>query len=141
MVAFTTFVFYKYDDPVQSRGLVGIHAMSVIGLSLLTGYGTMWCIGVPMTTVAIMIPFVVVGVGLDDTFIITGAYFRKLREFHQAQLEQQQQQRHKKKNIKGSIEWDDHISLREDPEETTQQNVRQQQNDEVVGSVPGAMVP
>ena len=87
MVAFTTFVFYKWDDPVQSRGLVGIHAMSVIGLSMLTGYGTMWCIGVPMTTVAIMIPFVVVGVGLDDTFIITGTYFRLSREQQEKEAE------------------------------------------------------
>ena len=88
MVAFTTFVFYKWDDPVQSRGLVGIHAMSVIGLSMLTGYGLMWCIGVPMTTVAIMIPFVVVGVGLDDTFIITGTYFRLSREQQQREAEE-----------------------------------------------------
>lgn len=30
-----------------------------------------------------MVPFIILGVGLDDTFIITGAYFRKLSEEHQ----------------------------------------------------------
>ena len=80
MVAFAMLIFSDRHDRVQSRGMVGLYSFTTIGLSLFTGYGIMWCIGVPLTTVATLIPFVVCGVGLDDTFIITGTYFRLLRE-------------------------------------------------------------
>jgi hypothetical protein len=36
-----------------------------------------------------MVPFIILGVGLDDTFIITGAYFRRLRLEHAQEVEQQ----------------------------------------------------
>ena len=40
----------------------------------------MFCVGIPFTNLAEMVPFIILGVGLDDTFIISGAYFRKLAE-------------------------------------------------------------
>ena len=80
MVAFAVLVFSDRHDRVQSRGIVGIYSFTTIGLSLFAGYGFMWLIGVPITSVATLIPFVVSGVGLDDTFIITGTYFRLRRE-------------------------------------------------------------
>ena len=48
-----------------------------------TGYGLMFIIGVPFTNLSQMVPFIILGVGLDDTFIITGAYFRRLSEERQ----------------------------------------------------------
>ncbi|CAB9504683.1 Pick C1 protein [Seminavis robusta] len=77
MVSFCCMVFYRKADPIQSRALVGLFSITTIGMSLMTGYGLMWCIGVPFTNISMMVPFIIVGVGLDDTFIITGAYFRK----------------------------------------------------------------
>ena len=46
----------------------------------MSGCGLMFCIGIPFTNITLMAPFIILGVGLDDTFIITGAYFRRLKE-------------------------------------------------------------
>lgn len=40
----------------------------------------MFCLGIPFTNLSQMLPFIILGVGLDDTFIISGAYFRRLFE-------------------------------------------------------------
>lgn len=80
MISFTSFVFWRPKEKVKSRALLGVYSFVTIGMSLLSGYGFMFICGIPLTNVAIMIPFVVVGVALDDTFIITGSYFRHLRE-------------------------------------------------------------
>ncbi|CAB9528937.1 Pick C1-like protein 1 [Seminavis robusta] len=75
MSTFTCLVFYK-GDRVQSRSLLGLCSVAAVGLSLMCGYGLMFLCGVPFTSMSQILPFVVFGVGLDDTFIITGAYFR-----------------------------------------------------------------
>jgi len=49
-----------------------VSALTSVSLSLAYYYST----GVPYTQMVMMLPFIVYGVGLDDTFIITGAYFR-----------------------------------------------------------------
>lgn len=66
MMSFTCLVFYRRKDKVQSRALLGVFSFATIGMSLLTGYGLMFLIGVPLTSVGIMIPFVVVGVALGE---------------------------------------------------------------------------
>jgi len=45
-------------------------------VSIMTTYGFLFCLGVPMTSVAQLFPYVMLGIGLDDTFIVTGAYSR-----------------------------------------------------------------
>lgn len=90
MLLFTCIAFHKLGmgtsrtsrkNPLEpSRFSLGILSTFTIGMSLLSGYGLMFCVGVPFTNIAEMIPFIILGVGLDDTFIITGAYFRLLSE-------------------------------------------------------------
>lgn len=80
MISFVCLVFVRPKEKVQSRAMLGGFAFATIGCSLLTGYGIMFLAGVPLTNIGIMIPFVVVGIALDDTFIITGAYFRIKRD-------------------------------------------------------------
>ncbi|CAB9500204.1 Pick C1-like protein 1 [Seminavis robusta] len=75
MTGFTCFVFYR-NDPVKSRSMVGIGSVVTILMSIMTGFGMCFAIGVPFTSMTQILPFVIFGVGLDDTFIITGAYFR-----------------------------------------------------------------
>ena len=90
MLLFTCVVFHRLglgsgkspNGREPSRFSLGILSTFTIGMSLLSGYGLMFCIGVPFTNLAQMVPFIILGVGLDDTFIITGAYFRKLAEEH-----------------------------------------------------------
>ncbi|CAB9512172.1 Pick C1-like protein 1 [Seminavis robusta] len=75
MSGFTCFVFFK-DNRVQSRCLLGVGSVTTILMSLMTGFGALFIFGVPFTSMTQLLPFVVFGVGLDDTFIITGAYLR-----------------------------------------------------------------
>ncbi|CAB9499476.1 Pick C1-like protein 1 [Seminavis robusta] len=75
MGAFTCLVFFR-RDLVQSRCLLGVGSVVSILLSLFAGFGLLFIFGVPFTSMTQLLPFVVFGVGLDDTFIITGAYLR-----------------------------------------------------------------
>ncbi|CAB9521722.1 Pick C1-like protein 1 [Seminavis robusta] len=75
MSAFTCLVFFQ-KDPVQSRCLLGLGSIVTILLSLSSGFGLLFICGVPFTSMTQILPFVVLGIGLDDTFIITGEYLR-----------------------------------------------------------------
>ena len=76
MVGFTCAMFYRNHNPVASRSMLGLASVVTICMSMLTGNGIMFIFGVPYSAVHQMLPFVIFGIGLDDTFIITGAYFR-----------------------------------------------------------------
>jgi predicted RND superfamily exporter protein len=75
MILFTCFVFFR-PNRVQSRTLVGVGSIVTILMSMSTGFGLCFIIGVPFTSMTQILPFIVLGVGLDDTFIITGDYLR-----------------------------------------------------------------
>ena len=106
MCVFTCMVFYKRDRVksrclfgLGTVAAVGLSIMAGFGLMFIIGeYPSCvfagkkrirWaCVsnlflsiclslpGVPFTSMTQILPFIVFGVGLDDTFIITGAYFR-----------------------------------------------------------------
>lgn len=61
---------------VQSQSMLGLGAIVTIIMSLMTGYGLLFIIGVPFSSITQIFPYVMVGIGLDDTFIITGAFGR-----------------------------------------------------------------
>ena len=103
MMAFTCLSFYRPNDKVQSRGLLGILSFLTIGMSLVTGFGLMFLCGVPLTSAGIMVPFLVAGVGLDDTFVILGAYFR-LRRDTLERTTQSTEERNVRAEIVGLIE-------------------------------------
>jgi Niemann-Pick C1 protein len=75
MAIFTCIVFFKRDW-VKSRSLLGFGAVVGVLLSLLSGFGLMFLIGVPFTSMTQILPFVLFGIGLDDAFIISGEYAR-----------------------------------------------------------------
>lgn len=58
---------------VQSSSLLGFGATVTVLLSMLTGYGICSLAGYPITSLTQALPFVLVGIGLDDSFIIFGA--------------------------------------------------------------------
>lgn len=68
-------VFHRRDR-VQSRKWLGFGAMCTILLSIFASYGLLFCIGVPFTNLTPAVPFIIFGIGLDDTFIIYGSYSR-----------------------------------------------------------------
>lgn len=75
MSIFTCIVFSKRDK-VMSRSLLGFGGVVSVLLSILSGFGLMFTCGVPFTSMASLVPFIIFGIGLDDTFIISGCYER-----------------------------------------------------------------
>eukprot|EP00816_Leptocylindrus_hargravesii_P001741 CAMPEP_0196806760 /NCGR_PEP_ID=MMETSP1362-20130617/6674_1 /TAXON_ID=163516 /ORGANISM="Leptocylindrus danicus, Strain CCMP1856" /LENGTH=915 /DNA_ID=CAMNT_0042180381 /DNA_START=5 /DNA_END=2752 /DNA_ORIENTATION=+ len=60
--------------PVKSQALLGFGAVVGILMSTSAGYGLALIIGQPFTNLALILPFILVGVGLDDAFILTGEF-------------------------------------------------------------------
>jgi Niemann-Pick C1 protein len=79
MSLFTCLVFYRRSW-VYSRCMLGLGAVFSILLSIMFVYGVMFIIGVPFTSMTQVVPFVMFGIGLDDAFIIWGAYQRSDRD-------------------------------------------------------------
>ena len=75
MLIFTVAVFWKCHR-VESRFLLAIGAVVTVFLSLGTGFGLMFILGLPYGVINNVLPFIVAGVGLDDTYIIHGAFSR-----------------------------------------------------------------
>ncbi|CAB9510116.1 Pick C1-like protein 1 [Seminavis robusta] len=75
MSLFCCFIFSRRHK-VQSRSLLGLGAVVSVLLSVASGYGIMFIIGVNFTSVAQILPFVMFGIGLDDAFIVMGSYLR-----------------------------------------------------------------
>eukprot|EP00978_Attheya_sp_CCMP212_P032502 scaffold127379_cov52-Attheya_sp.AAC.2 len=78
MSIFCCLVFANFHDPVQSQALLGFGAVVTVLLSLMTTYGLLFLIGIPFTSLTQMFPFIMFGVGLDDSFVIAGAYQRTI---------------------------------------------------------------
>ena len=63
-------------DAVRSRLLLGLSIVVTVLLSLLLAFGlTSWA-GVPFTVLTLMSIFIVLGVGIDDMFILVDAFDR-----------------------------------------------------------------
>mmetsp|Transcript_19922 Transcript_19922/g.22798 ORF Transcript_19922/g.22798 Transcript_19922/m.22798 type:complete len:920 (-) Transcript_19922:122-2881(-) len=75
MGIFCAIVLAKWDK-VKSQSLLGVGAIVTIVLAIMTGYGLNFIIGIPFTPIVQIFPYVMVGIGLDDTFILTGEYGR-----------------------------------------------------------------
>jgi len=69
-------LYFAKRDPVQSQSIIGIGAVLSIVLSLMAVFGFLFSVGVPYTAMTQLIPFILAGIGLDDAFIITGAFSR-----------------------------------------------------------------
>ena len=78
MTVFTAAIFFK-RDPVQSRMAVGLGASVAVTLAMATGFGLLFICGIPMTSIHGMLPFILVGVGLDDSFVIVADFYRHPR--------------------------------------------------------------
>ena len=75
MSIFTCAIFFKRDK-VRSQSLMGFNAVVSVLLSITSGYGLLFVCDVPFTSMTQILPFVIFGVGLDDAFILSGAYSR-----------------------------------------------------------------
>lgn len=70
MALFCCVVFYRHDR-VQSRTLLGLGSVVTILMSIMTGYGLLFCVGVPFTNMTQILPFVIFGIGLGESYYTT----------------------------------------------------------------------
>mmetsp|Transcript_11132 Transcript_11132/g.17036 ORF Transcript_11132/g.17036 Transcript_11132/m.17036 type:complete len:181 (-) Transcript_11132:809-1351(-) len=75
MSVFCCLIFSKRHK-VESRGLLGVGAVVSVLLAIGTAYGLLFIVGVPVTAITQVLPFIAFGIGLDDAFIIIGGYSR-----------------------------------------------------------------
>jgi len=75
MTLFTMYSLSRWHR-VYSQTSLGIGAVFGIFLSIIAGYGLMFCIGIPLTSLTYLFPYAMLGFGLDDTFIIMGSFQR-----------------------------------------------------------------
>lgn len=75
MIVFTIGVFSR-KNWVLSRASLGAAAVCNATLGLMAGFGLMFICGIPITSIHGMLPFILVGIGLDDAFIISGEFYR-----------------------------------------------------------------
>lgn len=57
-----------------SRNMLGALGCLMICLAILTGYGLAMLFGIPFTTLAAILPFILIGIGVDDAFVIVAAF-------------------------------------------------------------------
>ena len=80
MSVVTAVIFFK-RDPVQSRMAVGLGASATVIFATTAGFGLLFICGVPMTSITGVLLFVLVGIGLDDSFIIVADFYRHPQSF------------------------------------------------------------
>ena len=68
MTTFSALVFYRGDSVRSSCLCLGIGAVVTVVLSILTSFGLLFIMGVPFNNLAFMLPFIILGIGLDGKF-------------------------------------------------------------------------
>jgi len=58
----------------QSRRLLGVAEFYLVIFGCVAGYGFAMLVGVPFTVLQQILPFILVGIGIDDAFVLCGAF-------------------------------------------------------------------
>ncbi|CAJ1333268.1 unnamed protein product [Effrenium voratum] len=58
----------------ESRRLLGTMEFFLVLMGIVAGFGTAMLLGVPFTVLTQILPFILVGIGIDDAFVIAGAF-------------------------------------------------------------------
>ena len=77
MVLFCALALSKFSDPVRGHFLLGLGGIMTIIIGIATAFGFVMFIGYEFISFAGVIPFLVLGVGIDNIFIITNCIDRQ----------------------------------------------------------------
>ncbi|XP_067123937.1 patched domain-containing protein 3-like [Centruroides vittatus] len=75
MVTFTI-VSCLWPDFLRSKPWTGIMSSIATGMSVISGYGVLLYVGHRISPVTFMIPFLILGIGMDDTFVMLSAWMK-----------------------------------------------------------------
>lgn len=73
ILAYAYLCLYKYNSPTRSRGTLGLLATLTVLLSVAGAFGIALACGVIFSPTATIAVYLVLGIGLDDAFVICGA--------------------------------------------------------------------
>ena len=80
MITFACVVLGKFLNPLTGHSLLANAGVFAVALGILAGSGlAMWC-GVPFVSLVGVLPFLVLGIGIDDMFIIVVSLDRQPRD-------------------------------------------------------------
>lgn len=72
ILVYAIFIFWKYD-PVHSRALLAVAGCVSVGLSIGFAYGFSTGVGLKLNPVINVLPFILIGIGVDDMFVLVAA--------------------------------------------------------------------
>ncbi|CEL93643.1 unnamed protein product [Vitrella brassicaformis CCMP3155] len=70
LIGYAVSVTYRHRNLVRSQMLVALTGVAIVGLSLCLTYGICALAGIPFTAVVGLSPFLILGIGVDNIFII-----------------------------------------------------------------------
>ena len=70
MINFSCFMLGKYLNPLTGHGLLAMSGIMCVAFGIVTGFGISMFAQIPFVSIAGILPFLIVGVGIDDMFII-----------------------------------------------------------------------
>ena len=75
MILYLTFNLgaLPWCPPLDSRMLLSLASVTAIGMSMAGGFGIAALLGFEWTPVHTILPFVILGLGVDDSFVIVNA--------------------------------------------------------------------
>jgi len=69
-------IIFSRRNRVESQSLLGFGAVVSVVLAIMSGYGLLFITGTDLTSLTQILPFIMFGIGLDDAFVIIGAFNR-----------------------------------------------------------------
>ena len=86
MITFACVMLGKYLNPLTGHSLLANAGVFAVALGILAGFGlAMWC-RVPFVSLVGVLPFLVLGIGIDDMFILVDELDRQPRDMSKADM-------------------------------------------------------
>ncbi|KAJ7372816.1 Patched domain-containing protein 3 [Desmophyllum pertusum] len=86
MLTFTCFMLGKFFNPLTGHSLLANAGVFSVALGIAAGFGlAMWC-RVPFVSIVGVLPFLVLGVGIDDIFILVDELDRQPRDLSTTEI-------------------------------------------------------
>ena len=70
MISFACFMLGKYLNPLTGHGLLAMSGVSSVAFGIMAGFGLSMYTQAPYVSIVGILPFLIIGVGIDDMFII-----------------------------------------------------------------------
>ena len=86
MITFACVMLGKFLNPLTGHSLLANAGVFAVALGILSGFGlAMWC-RVPFVSIVGVLPFLVLGIGIDDMFILVDELDRQPREMSKTDI-------------------------------------------------------